>query len=564
MTTEAEFLSSYERITQANKLTLKQIDRAIELEEQEKPLEAIAAYEECLKLIETVFSIPVGLPDNTNGIETEWSNACTIIQKLKGAKTEVTYRLKVLRQQHAPIDMEAKEAQENGDNELKEPEAKKKSPLMENPATYYDIQNVGGGPPKTYKQIVKGLRDVIGNRDIPVLYDTVFQTKVKLYKIQQNGVVQTLAGETSMSLVMCTVGGEWGYLNGMYFIQCSMKGQVSDKPSTSKSDEMIWIYPLVSTVTNCYRTDYGAFIFPDLEAEVAGSAFGIILVRPPELNEEQFGDLQNFFCDLLEAILAGRIEQPLQQPLATRPTRDTSQQVSRHIVTAADFIAKGLVKGAEKTGELMMKSTPYIISKMKPASENPPPVSKGLQTTVEVAKGVTTAAVGVTGWVAGKVGSASMAIGRYLAPHIQHHGATLLQKTCGLDQQEANSKMESALTVAAGAVEGFSTIIDGLEKSAAILGNNLSENSVKIIEYKYGSPAGYVAADTFDTLGNAFILSRNVNYMLPKGIAKKMVKNTGISVFDDYKQNYKGDQQYVAAGALYPDLRSLREKVDES
>lgn len=288
-----------------------------------------------------------------------------------------------------------------------------------------------------------------------------------------------------MSLVMCTIGGEWSYLNGINFIQCAIKGQTLQEEATSNSqvDNMIWIYPLIPTITTCYRTDYGAFIFPDLEADIIGSAFGIILTKPTELDEEQFIDLQQFFLDLLEAVLAGSIEE-LPQPFATRPTRDTSQQVSKHIVTAADFIAQNLVKGAEKTGELMMKSTPYIISKIKPAPENPPPVAPGIQTTVEVAKGVTSAAVGVTGWVASKVGSASMAIGRYLAPHVQHYGANMLQKTCGYNQQEANSKMEGALTLAAGAVEGFSTIVDGLEKSAAILGNNLSENSVKIIEHK--------------------------------------------------------------------------------
>lgn len=286
-----------------------------------------------------------------------------------------------------------------------------------------------------------------------------------------------------MSLVMCTVGNKWSYLNGMYFIECSMKGQVTEQPSSSQAEDMIWIYPLIPTVTSCYRTDFGAFIFPDLEADVVGSAFGILLTKPPELNEEQFADLQQFLLDLLEAVLAGQIEE-LPHPLGTRPTRDTSQQVSKHIVTAADCIAKGLVRGAEKTGELMMKSTPYIISKLKPAPESPPPVSQSLQTTVGVAKGVTNVAVGVTGWVAGKVGSASVAIGRFLAPHIQHQGANLLQKTCGYDQQQANCKMEGAFTLAAGAMEGFSTIVDGLEKSAAILGNSLSENSVKIIEHK--------------------------------------------------------------------------------
>lgn len=59
--------------------------------------------------------------------------------------------------------------------------------------------------------------------------------------------------------------------------------------------------------------------------------------------------------------------------------------------------------------------------------------------------------------------------------------------------------MGGVLVVAAGAVEGFGTVYTGLEKSAGILGKNLSENSVKIIEHKYGPSAGVLAGDTFDT-----------------------------------------------------------------
>ncbi|XP_005178293.1 protein spartin isoform X1 [Musca domestica] len=566
MTTDAEFLSSYEQIKEANKFALKQVECAIGLEELGKPLDAIRAYEEALKLIEKSFAIPVSLPDNTDNVEKEWNDACLLIQKLKAARTEVTYRLKILKQQHAPIDTDAVEASELPQSD--EPQAKKKSNLLENPQTYYDITNNGGGPAKTYKQITKGLRDIMADRSSPVLYDTLFQAKVKLYKIMPNGEVRMLAGETSMSLVMCTIGGEWSYLNGLYFIQCAIKDPNIPSPMEedgaasssvlplSNCNDMIWIYPLVSTVTTCYHTEYGAFILPDLESNEMGSAFGLILCPPPELSEEAFADLQQFFLDLLEAVLAGTVEQ-IPETAFGRPPRDTSQQVSKNIVTTADFIARGLIKGAEKTGELMRKSTPYIISKLKPAPENPPPISPAVHNTVAVAKGVTSAAVGVTGWVANKVGSASVAIGKYLAPHIQHHGASVLQKTCGLNENDANKKMTDALTVAAGAVEGFSTIVDGLEKSAAILGNNISENSVKIIDHKYGRPASSVAAETFDTLGNAFVVSRNVNYMLPKGIAKKLVKHSGKAVIEEYK--YKHESQYITAGALYPDLRVLKE-----
>lgn len=196
MTTDDEFLSSYERIKEANKSTFKQIERAIELEERDRPLEAIVAYEECLKDIDGIFAIPVGLPDNTDNVQTEWNDACALIQKLKGAKTDITYRLKVLRQQQAPIDTEAVEANEcSVDDELSEPKAKKKSPLLENPPTYFDVttNDNGVGSPKTYKQITKGLRDLMADVESPVLYDTLFHAQVKMYKILPDGVVQTMA-----------------------------------------------------------------------------------------------------------------------------------------------------------------------------------------------------------------------------------------------------------------------------------------------------------------------------------------------------------------------------------
>lgn len=50
---------------------------------------------------------------------------------------------------------------------------------------------------------------------------------------------------------------------------------------------------------------------------------------------------------------------------------------------------------------------------------------------VEIAKSATTAAVSVTGYVAGKVGSATKALGKFLAPHIQRQGSNLLTSAAG-------------------------------------------------------------------------------------------------------------------------------------
>lgn len=95
--------------------------------------------------------------------------------------------------------------------------------------------------------------------------------------------------------------------------------------------------------------------------------------------------------------------------------------------------------------------------------------------------------------------------------------------------------MGGVLTVAAGAVEGFGTIYDGLDKSARILGRNLSDNSVKIIEHKYGNSAGASATDAFDTVGNLINLSKSIKIITPQGLAKKAVKGTGKAVITDFR-----------------------------
>lgn len=104
----------------------------------------------------------------------------------------------------------------------------------------------------------------------------------------------------------------------------------------------------------------------------------------------------------------------------------------------------------------------------------------------------------------------------------------------------------------------FVQIYTGLEKSATILGRNLSENSVKIIEHRYGQSAGCVAADTLDTVGNVINLSQNVNYMTPRGLAKKTVKGASKAIFVDFKPK---SSNCVPAGALYPDLTEFTKQV---
>lgn len=85
------------------------------------------------------------------------------------------------------------------------------------------------------------------------------------------------------------------------------------------------------------------------------------------------------------------------------------------------------------------------------------------------------------------MGVATTKLGKFLAPHIQRHGTRILSTGFNMSEQEASSKVNSVLTVAAGAVEGFSTVYNGLETSASILAQSLKDNTVKVVNHKWVS-----------------------------------------------------------------------------
>lgn len=86
-------------------------------------------------------------------------------------------------------------------------------------------------------------------------------------------------------------------------------------------------------------------------------------------------------------------------------------------------------------------TTPYIISKINGAHQNAPPLSDKVVNGIEIAKTATGIAVGVTGYVAGKVGSATMALGKFLAPHVHAQGSKLLSRSMGVSSDEAKDKV---------------------------------------------------------------------------------------------------------------------------
>ncbi|PNF22289.1 hypothetical protein B7P43_G02904 [Cryptotermes secundus] len=195
----------------------------------------------------------------------------------------------------------------------------------------------------------------------------------------------------------------------------------------------------------------------------------------------------------------------------------------------------------------MNYGTPKLIQKIAPEPV-PQPVNPKVSRGLQVAKDVTGTAVQITGYMASKIGSCTMALGRYLAPHIQRQGTKLLSSTCNLTELEASKKMDGVLEVAAGAVGGFGTVYDGLEKSAGILASSLANNTVKIVEHKYGQPVGEATGNTLYAVDNVVIAGNNVRHLTPKGIAKVTAKSTGKAVIEDYRKSLQNHSHTHGAG----------------
>ncbi|XP_023018570.2 spartin [Leptinotarsa decemlineata] len=485
----------YSEIKNKHDEAFSTIDQAISLEEREEPLEAIEKYKKGINLIDEALRIQVQCPDNP---DITWEKACVMIQKIKKARAEVLTRI----------------------NSIQASAETSSTPPEESPPSYEEVVSSSEDEaPKTYQDLATALRELSIDPNQNMQEEVIYtHDNIRVYFISPNGEVTSTRNPEVMKISLVE----------------------GTEPNAPKAVLQIgtWVYPLVPGVSPCYRTDYGAFILPDLNATIPGSSVGILL--PSDADKEVF--------DLLESILHGIISSPTGEAIEDWRKRrqtvstDYSTRISTKLVDGAWFVSQGLIRGAQKAGDFMNRTTPKVINNLQ-STERPANIPPSLSRGMEIAQTATGKAAQITEFVAEKVGCATVRLGQFLAPHIQKQGTRLLSSGFHMSEQEASDKMKGALTVAAGAVEGFSTIYRGLETSACILGTNLKENTVKIVEHRYGYPASTLTGDTLTTVGNVVTVAHNAKILTPKGFMKRTIKNTGKGIV--YTGSSLGDRSSV-------------------
>lgn len=524
----------YQEIKQDHDEAYSCIDKAIKLDEEGKFDQAILMYEFGLNLIDKALGIAIECPTKP---DINWEKTYVMIQKMRKTRKEIQIRIDEVQAKPHPDAVEPPPSYEEAMAAEAAPVAgssrdvqipgtsKQNQPYVPLSAVYDALldqsHNVEKSAP-SYAELNNQLGDLkLQTTEKEIIYS---HDNVRLYFIAPDGRVSSSSEPNTL-------------------IIGKIKGESESDPSTGRIYLQVgsWVYPLIPEVSPCYRSDYGAFILPDVHSGIEGAAVGLIL---PEDADESVHELLNLILNGTEA--EGPKAPPRRSKRTTADSRVTplasKTTFSTNLVKGATYIANSLVRGAGSTARFMDMTTPRIIDRINPA-EQAQPVNPTVEKTVKVAKNVTGTAADVTGYLASKLGLATSALGRYLAPHIQKQGTKLLTTTTNMTPEEASKKVDSFLDVTSGTVEGIATVYTGLETAASLLGRSLSNNTVQIIQYKYGQPTGELANDAISTAGNAYYVYHNTKVFKPKGIAKAAAKGAGKAVLEDYRNSVSNDNQ---------------------
>jgi len=212
-----------------------------------------------------------------------------------------------------------------------------------------------------------------------------------------------------------------------------------------------------------------------------------------------------------------------------------SGQVSEGLKKGAEYVGRGMVKGAVKSSEWMYIGAEKLKDRINPESEArqvDPRLKKGLS----AARWVSSHTVSASGYLVSKAGNASLALGRFLAPHIRHHGAKALSHIIEQSDDKSQKQMDIASELAGGTLTALGTVYSALENSSRILATNVANNTVQVLSHKYGTEVGTATENGLTAVGNSYLTVYNATALGPKSLAKRAAKTAGkvaVGVSDD-------------------------------
>ncbi|OQR78939.1 spartin-like [Tropilaelaps mercedesae] len=152
-----------------------------------------------------------------------------------------------------------------------------------------------------------------------------------------------------------------------------------------------------------------------------------------------------------------------------------------------------------------------------------------------------------TGFLVAAVGDMTCALGRRIAK--------TLAPTEAVDGVASNQALKDAILIASGAVAGFATVFMGLEDAARLLARSITENTVTLVQHKYGEDASKLVGDAMYSVGNFALTANNVTNFGVRGIVKRTAKETGKAMIEEYARSEQPDYSGYRVDSPDGDLR---------
>ena len=468
------------------------IDQALLLEQTDTPIRALTMYQRGLDCLDQALDLHVELPGST-------SESLKKIRKSRAKMSRTRQQIVFRIQELAPSP-----GNQNSDRDSKAVPDTNKSTACNTTETHQPSAPLLSDLPPSYdvsvqNEIEDALQEIC---DEPI--DTNHSDRPQLASQGEGSLVEVPSNAevlfhipNEVQIFYIKVDGSVSaptYPTALYVYKFK-----DIEPSQDISPALLqvgsWVYPLVPGRSPVLRSTCGSYMFPDLDESIEGNAIGLILPKTVTENEKK------------------RFEAILNECTAKKKGEDVSnydeymefsEKVSQGLTKGAEMVGFGLVKASTKSGELMKAGTVKLKDKIMPDAESKP-VDPKVRKTLEAAQWVSDKTVRGSGWLVSKAGVATVALGRFLAPHIQTGGRKMLSHFAEQSDEKSNKQMAIASEIASGSIEAVSTVYVALENSSKILAKNIANNTVDIVQHKYGTEVGQVTDNALSVAGNAYL-----------------------------------------------------------
>lgn len=313
-----------------------------------------------------------------------------------------------------------------------------------------------------------------------------------------------------------------------------------------------WIYPLVPQQSPALKSGYGAYLFPNIDAPLKESGASVGVLLPSDLPY----DMHQLFESLMEELTAMKIETITEsscvcmEPAAIRVKRSAfGQKVSDSLVIGSEALSKGLTKGAQATSEALKMGTARLKQYLRPDPE-PIKVDPRVKQGLEILRTVTGSVRNVSEYVATKVGDLTVTVAQLVAMNVSCDSCI-----AGLPPPaESSSKMQDAIVIAKGGLQGLANVYVGLENASRILASSLVDETVQVVGHKYGTDAAQVVDNAMNSVTNVTAATAAVRGLGLKGIAKRTAKQTGKAILQEYVSSLEAHGNLQESAAIRSNL----------